>query len=312
MTDLLVCGQGRAWHLNADTDKWRVILDQERHFTFGATFSSKDIFLGLVKNMGKDGIFLLRYNEHLQPISEEKLDLPSNCQPHQMYYNPNDNKLYWTMAQRGAVYVKDMSSGEWTWWSPADETYDKYIERLGEVAGMKRRRIWRSKLVEDDKERSFKPPHHINSIWFDDDDNAVLMSMNRGPSEILLCFGRELASRVRVGRACHSVWGEKGDILFCNSGGTGAIETISNKQLTPNSPCWARGVAYVKGERFIAMSHKGRVKTDRELGSSHIICMDEDWNTTKIIDLPFKGEVYEIRALAVDQCHNRIAPPGSN
>lgn len=306
---LIVCGMKHVWLYDTVAESWRSIIEQPNGYTFGVTWD-KGVYFVSVRN--EQGVHLAALDKNFSIGAMERVEFGKNPAPHQIIYNPKDDKLYWCMANLGVLKVRDMVSGQWSEWNPCAETTEAFIERLGPVAGhtryplvIKRKII---KLAETD-DPDWRLSHYVNSVWFDAQNNGYVMSHNRGPSELVECNGRELLSRTRCGRACHNVWMEDDDILYCDSA-HGAIKKLGSDIPLLQAHYFPRGVAWADDKRYIGMSFKGAKKAERERMNSHIVVTNPDWTTDGIIDCPFKGEIYDIRALCTDaKTHNGLEPP---
>lgn len=304
---LIVSGFARQWLYDVERDSWRSLIEQDRGYTFAATWNTR-YYYSAVQN--EQSVELVTLDADFKIINRETMQESRNGQPHQIYYNPRDNKIYWCFAQLGIIKIKDAATGAWSTWEPCKEPMESFVARVGIPDQPRRPLVIRRKIIDqkNTKDVNWKHSHYLNSIWFDDADNAFLMSHNRGPSEIVQCSGRELATRTRAGQACHNVWKEGSKIYYCDSG-RGNVMELGNESPVLKCDGFPRGVSFDGTTRYIGVSFKGEEKKQRETNDSHIVVADAAWNIERKISMPFPGEIYDIRALCADVCHNRIEPP---
>ena len=116
--------------------------------------------------------------------------------------------------------------------------------------------------------------------------------------------------RIRAGEACHNVWVDGEQILYCDSAGQHRVMAVGGHEISPPIPGFIRGVAYAGNKRYLAVSPKGRNKEDRQKSNSYIMCMNDKWEVEHICVNKERGEIYEIRAAAADPVtHNGLLCP---
>jgi len=306
--DLLLCGRGRVYRYSHKIDAWRVVVQQDESFyTYGVTWNESHYYFLQMRvdweeGKRKGGIWFITCDKNFTIVAEERL-LDGNPAPHQMTYNPRDKRVYACITAKNKIYVRS-EQGAWSWWKPNDEPREDFKRRHPEINFEKTG----VRLNVPYKIADLPIHHHLNSICFDGDDTYV-MCHNKGRSEILRCVNGKMVERIKAGKSCHNVWLEDGELAYCDSMGERCVKTVSGKTLSVTTPGMMRGVARANGKRYVAVSPLGDTKELRNATNSWILVFDDDWNLLYIIDCPFKGEVYELRALAPDPyTHNGLAP----
>lgn len=165
---------------------------------------------------------------------------------------------------------------------------------------------------------------HLNSIWIDQEESLINICEYKTSTIRRFCLDslKEFDAH-QIGFHPHCSYRE-GEWLYVSSSGNGEfvrknlatekIEVCLDVKIhtSEEKMSWLRGIAQTEDYWILGVGMALTRRADRATGAGNVVLLDrKDFSFVDRIVIPDSGNIFEVRTLAADRCHNNLPCPTS-